>query len=46
MPDPHRIAERIRSWRAFLIAIGGTMSVMLLLITVARALFHLVTRKS
>ena len=46
MPDPRRIAERIASWRSLVIAIGGTMSIILLIVTVARALFHLVARKS
>lgn len=46
MPDRSLIAERIASWRNFLLAVGGTMSVMLLVIAVARALFHLMTRKS
>jgi hypothetical protein len=46
MPDPRLIAERFTSWRSFFIAIGGTMSVLLLIITVARALFHLVARKT
>jgi len=46
MPDPRLIAERIASWRFFFAAIGGTMSAMLLVITVARALYHLTGRKT
>jgi hypothetical protein len=46
MPDPRLIAERIASWRFFFVAIGGTMSAMLLIITVARALYHLTGRKT
>ena len=46
MPNPRRIAERIASWRSLFIAIGGTLSIILLMVTVARALFHLVARKS
>jgi len=46
MPEPHLIAERIASWRFFFVAIGGVMSAMLLVITVARALFHLTGRRS
>jgi hypothetical protein len=46
MPDPRLIAERIASWRFFFVAIGGTMSAMLLVITVARALYHLTGRKT
>lgn len=46
MPEPRLIAERIASWRFFFVAIGGVMSAMLLIITVARALFHLTGRRS
>ena len=46
LPAPRLIAERIASWKFFFVAIGGVMSAMLLLITVARALFHLVGRRS
>jgi hypothetical protein len=46
MPEPRLIAERIASWRFFFVAIGGIMSAMLLIITVARALFHLTGRRS
>ena len=46
MPEPRLIAQRIASWRFFFVAIGGVMSAMLLVITVARALFHLTGRRS
>jgi len=46
MPEPRLIAERIASWRFFFVAIGGVISAMLLVITVARALFHLMGRRS
>jgi len=46
MPDPRLFAERIASWRSFFIAVGGTMSVLLLIVTVARALFHMAARKT
>lgn len=46
MPQPRLIAERIASWRFFFVVIGGVMSAMLLVITVARALFHLTGRRS
>ena len=45
MPEPRLIAERIASWRVFFVAVGGVMSGMLIVITVARALFHLVGRR-
>ena len=46
LPEPRLIAERIASWKFFFVAIGGIMSAMLLLITVARALFYLTGRRS
>jgi hypothetical protein len=46
LPEPRLLAERIASWRFFFVAIGGAMSAMLLVITVARALFHLTGRRS
>lgn len=46
MPDRRLIVERIASWRNFLVALGGTISVMVLVISVARALFNLVARKN
>ena len=46
MPEPRLIAERIASWRFFFVVVGGVMSGMVLVITVARALFHLVGRSS
>lgn len=46
MPEPRLLAERIASWRFFFVAIGGVMSAMLIVITVARALFHLAGRRS
>ncbi|RJP49031.1 MAG: hypothetical protein C4583_13380 [Anaerolineaceae bacterium] len=46
IPEPRLIAERIASWRFFFVAVGGVMSAMVLVITVARALFHLVGRRS
>jgi hypothetical protein len=44
--EPRLIAERITSWRFFFVVIGGVMSAMLLIITVARALFHLIGRRN
>jgi hypothetical protein len=46
MPEPRLIAERLTSWRFFFVAFGGVISGMLLIITVARALFHLFGRRS
>ena len=46
MVEPRLIAERIASWRFFFVVVGGVMSAMVLVITVARALFHLTGRRS
>lgn len=45
IPEPRLIAERIVSWRFFFVAVGGVMSGMLIVLTVARALFHLFGRR-
>lgn len=45
IPEPRLIAERIASWRFFFVVIGGVMSGMVLILTVARALFHLFGRR-
>jgi hypothetical protein len=46
MPQREQIVLRLRDWRALLLAFGGVMSGLLLLITVARALFHFYGRRS
>ena len=45
LSEPRRIAEHIASWRFFFVAVGGTMSGMLIVLTVARALFHIFGRR-
>ena len=40
------IVTRFNTWRSLFIALGGTLSGLLLIITVARALYHLVGRRS
>ena len=45
MPQREEIVIRLRDWRSLFLAFGGVMSALLLLITVARALFHLFGRK-
>ena len=44
---PHRetIALRLREWNRMFLVFGGVMSGLLVLITVARAFFHLVGRR-
>jgi hypothetical protein len=46
MPQPRLLAERIASWRFFFVVVGGVISGALLMITVARALFHLTGRRN
>jgi hypothetical protein len=46
MPQREEIVLRLRDWRSLFLAFGGVMSVLLVLITVARALFHFYGRKS
>ncbi len=45
---PHReeIALRLRDWRTLFFVFGGVMSGMMLIITVARAFYYLVGRRS
>lgn len=45
IPPPRLIAERIASWRFFFVIVGGVISGMALILTVARALFHLAGRR-
>lgn len=46
LPEPGLLARRIVSWRSFFLIFGGVISGMLLILTVARALFHLTGRRS
>ncbi len=45
LPEPRLLAERIANWRFFFVIVGGTISGLALVITLARALFHLVGRR-
>lgn len=45
MPHRAEIVVRLRDWRSLFLAFGGVMSGLLLLITVARALFHIFGRR-
>jgi hypothetical protein len=44
-PQPEEIASRFRDWKRMFVVLGGVMSGMLVIITVARALYFLVGRK-
>jgi len=46
IPQRSEIVMRFNDWRSLFIALGGTLSGLLLIITVARALYHLVGRGS
>jgi hypothetical protein len=45
LPQRSEIVMRFNNWRSLFIALGGTLSGLLLIITVARALYHLVGRR-
>jgi len=44
-PAPDEIRSRLQDWKRMFFVFGGVMSGLLVVITVARALFHLVGRK-
>lgn len=46
VPQRSEIITRFNDWRSLFIALGGTLSGILLFITLARALYYLVGRKS
>ncbi len=46
LPQRSEIVMRFHKWRSLVIALGGALSGILLFITVARALFHLMGRRS
>jgi hypothetical protein len=45
IPDREEIVLRFRDWQRMFLVFGGVMSGLLLMITLARALFHLVGRR-
>ena len=44
-PQPEEIASRFRDWQRMFVVLGSVMSGMLVIITIARALYYLVGRK-
>lgn len=46
LPQRSEIVWRVRDWRSLFLALSGALSGVLLIITVARALFYLVGRRS
>jgi hypothetical protein len=45
MPARAEIVLRLRDWRTLFLVLGGVMSGMVLIVTVARAFYHLVGRR-
>ncbi len=45
LPPPRLVAKRLASWKFFFAVVGGTLSGLALIITLARALFYLVGRR-
>jgi hypothetical protein len=45
LPEPRLLAERLSDWRFYFLTVGGVVSGLLIVITVARAIFHLTSRK-
>jgi len=46
MPQRAQIVSRLSHWRSLYLALGGVLSGMLVLITVARAVYYLVARRT
>jgi len=44
-PQPEEIVSRLGNWRRLFLVYGGVMSGLLVIITIARALFYLVGRR-
>jgi len=44
-PPPEEIATRLQDWRRLFIVFGGVIAGLMVIITIARALFHLFGRK-
>ena len=44
-PDRNQIADGLRSWNTLVLVLGGVMSGALVLLTVARALYHIAGRR-
>ncbi|HAV77896.1 MAG TPA: hypothetical protein DCX53_11155 [Anaerolineae bacterium] len=44
-PSPEEIQMRLGDWRKMILVFGGVMSGLLLIITIARAFFHLVGKR-
>jgi hypothetical protein len=45
LAEPRLLAARLSDWRFYFLTVGGVISGLLLIVTVARALFHLTGRR-
>jgi hypothetical protein len=45
IPDRNEIADRLRDWQTLMLVLGGVISGAVVVITFARALYHLVGRR-
>jgi hypothetical protein len=45
MPDREEIVSRLKDWKRMFVVLGGVMSGLLLIITVARAFFYFVGKR-
>ncbi len=45
MPGREEVASRLRDWKRMFVVFGGVMSGMLVLLTIARAFFHLARKQ-
>jgi hypothetical protein len=45
-PKREQIVRRLNNWRSLFLALGGVLSGMLVIITLGRALYHLVGRRA
>jgi hypothetical protein len=46
LPRREQIRARLQDWQSLFLVLGGVLSGMVLILTVARALFHLVGRRN
>ena len=44
-PDRSQIADRLRNWKTLMLVLGGVISGAVVLLTFARALYHVVGRR-
>jgi len=45
LPEAREIVDRLREWQTLLLVLGGVLAAAIAVITVARAMYHLVGRR-